>query len=112
MAKEKKESVLQPKGIKKLLKDGGKKLTDDERALLLALATVDADNLSEQEREALDKLKDQVKSYDAEALTQAIEQMVTAKPVEDRKLEWPELKGRRKKRRRRSSKKDPEKESS
>jgi uncharacterized membrane-anchored protein YjiN (DUF445 family) len=109
MAKEKekdtKESVLRPKGIQKLLKDGGKKLTDDERALLLALASVEADNLSEEEREALDKLKEQVKDYDTEALTQAVEHMVTAKPVEERKMEWPELKGRRKKRQRRSSKK-------
>ncbi|MFL7790899.1 MAG: hypothetical protein AB8I69_02070 [Anaerolineae bacterium] len=105
MVKEKKEPVLSPKGIQKLLKGGGKKLTDDERALLLALASVEADNLSEQEREALDKLKGQVKNYDAEALVQAVEHMVTAKPVEERKIEWPELKGRRKKRQRRSSQK-------
>ena len=107
MAKEKetKESVLRPKGIKKLLRDGGKKLTDDERALLLAMASVEADNLSEEEREALEKLKEQVKDYDTEALAQAVEHMVTAKPVEERKMEWPELKGRRKNRQRRSSKK-------
>lgn len=107
MEKEKdtKESVLRPKGVKKLLKDGGKKLTDDERALLLAMASVEADNLSEQELEALDKLKEQVKDYDTEALAQAVEHMVTAKPVEERKMEWPELKKRRKKCRRRSTKK-------
>jgi hypothetical protein len=103
--KDKKESILSSKGIQKLLKDGGKRLTNDERALLLALASVDADSLSEQEREALEKLKDQVEGYDTEALTQAVEHMVTAKPVEERKMEWPELKGRRKKRKRRSSKK-------
>jgi len=91
MAKKKKGSILRPEGVQKLRKGGGKKLTDDERALLLALAEVEADSLSEQEREALDALKGQ--------------HMVKAEPVEERKLEWPELKKRM--RRRRSSKKKP-----
>jgi hypothetical protein len=103
--RKKKRSVLRPGGIQKLLAGGGKKLTDDERALLLALAGVDADSLSEQEREALDKLRAQVKGYDTDELAQAVEHMVKAEPVEGRKLEWPELKGRRT-RRRRAAKKD------
>ncbi len=105
MAKKKKGSILRPEGVQKLLKGGGKKLTDDERALLLALAEVEADSLSEQEREALDALKGQVESYDADELAQAVAHMVKAEPVEERKLEWPELKKRM--RRRRSSKKKP-----
>jgi hypothetical protein len=98
MAKRKRESVLRPEGVQKLLKGGGKRLTDDERALLLALTEVDADDLSEEERAALEKLRTQVKGYDTEELAQAVEHMVTAEPVEGRKMEWPELKDRRKRR--------------
>ena len=106
--RKKKGAILRPEGIQRLLKGGGKKLTDDERALVLALAEVEADSLSEEERAALDKLRAQVKGYDTEELTQAVEHMVKAKPVEGRKLEWPELKG---KRRRRSTKKKPSRKS-
>jgi hypothetical protein len=105
MAKDRPDSILRPEGIQKLLEGGGEKLTDDERALLLAMAEVNAENLSEQEREALDELKAQMKGYDAGALVQAVEHMIKAEPVEGRKLEWPELKSRRKRRRRRPSKK-------
>lgn len=98
MAKRKRESILRPEGVQKLLKGGGKRLTDDERALLLALTEVDAANLSEEERAALEKLRTQVKGYDTEELAQAVEHMVTAEPVEGRKMEWPELKDRRKRR--------------
>jgi uncharacterized membrane-anchored protein YjiN (DUF445 family) len=98
MTKRKKESVLRPEGIKRLLEGGGKRLTDDERALLLALTEVDADNLSEEERAALEKLRTQVKGYDTEKLTQAVEHMVKAEPVAGKKMKWPELKDRRKRR--------------
>jgi hypothetical protein len=94
--KRKKGSILRPEGIQKLLAGGGKKLTDDERALLLALTEVDADSLSDEERDALEKLRAQVKGYDTEDLTRAVEHMVTAKPVAGKKVEWPELKNRRK----------------
>jgi hypothetical protein len=98
MTKRKKESILRPEGIQKLLEGGGKKLTDDERALLLALTEVEADNLSEEERTALEKLKTQVKGYDTKDLAQAVEHMVTAEAVVEKKMEWPELKNRRKRR--------------
>jgi hypothetical protein len=96
--RKKKESILRPEGVQKLLKGGGKKLNDDERALLLALTGVDAGSLSAEEREALEKLKAQVKGYDTEELAQAVEHMLTAESVEGRKMEWPELKDRRKRR--------------
>jgi len=69
-------------------------MTDDERALLLALIGVEAQagqSLTEQDHVALDRLKAQVQDYDADALSQAITHVVTAKPSEGRKLEWPEL---------------------
>jgi hypothetical protein len=99
MAKEKQEPVFNPKGVKKLLKGGGKKLTDDERALLLAMAEVEVDNLSQEEREAVEKLRGQVEGYDPDELSRAVEHMVSAKAKKGRKLKWPELKRRRSRRR-------------
>ena len=98
MTKRKKGSVLSPEGVKKLLEGDGKKLHDDERVLLLALAELEADSLSEEERAALEKLKSQVECYDTKDLAQAVERMVTAEPVAEKKMEWPELKNRRNRR--------------
>jgi hypothetical protein len=105
MAKQKQESVFNPKGVKKLLKGGGKKLTDEERALLVAMAEVEAANLSEDEREAVDKLRAQVEDYDPDELSRAVEHMMSAKAKKGRKLKWPELKRRRPRRRQSSSSK-------
>ncbi len=69
-------------------------MSDDERALLLVLAEVEAEHLTEKERAALEKLKAQVKNYDTEELSRAVAHMVTAKPKEGAKLEWPELRKR------------------
>jgi len=103
MTKDKREKpVFRPGGGRQLLEGGGEDLTDDERALLLALASVDIEaggSLDARDRAALDKLKTQVEHYDAEALARAVKHMVTAKAKEDRKLEWPELKRRPRKRR-------------
>jgi hypothetical protein len=97
-AKGEEKPVFHPGGASRLL-EGEADLTDDERALLLALVGVDTESgrsLGEQERAALDKLKAQVEGYDAEELAQMARYVVTAKSREDRKLEWPELKrGRR-----------------
>ncbi len=91
-----KGQVFNPEGISRLLAEGGgEDLNDDERALLLALIgaeTATGRELSEEERAALDKLKTQVEGYDAEDLTRAVRQMVTAKPRDSRKLKWPKLK--------------------
>lgn len=94
MAKKRKKRVFRPGVTRKLLQSGGN-LSDDERALLLALAQVEADHLTEKERAAMEELKSQVEEYDTEELTRAVEYMVTAKPKEGTKLEWPELKKRR-----------------
>jgi hypothetical protein len=95
---EQEHPIFHPGGARRLL-EGEADLTDDERALLLALVSVDTEagrNLGEKERAALDKLKAQVEGYDADELAQAAKHVVTAKSRADRKLEWPELKrGRR-----------------
>jgi hypothetical protein len=99
MAKQKQETVFNPKGVKKLLRGGGKKLTDEERALIVAMAEVEAANLSEDEREAVEKLRDQVEDYDPDELSRAVEHMMSAKAKKGRKLKWPELKRRPSRRR-------------
>jgi len=89
------KSLLSPNGVRKLLEDGGESLTEDERALLLALLNVDAETggtLTRKDRAAMDELTVRLKDYDAEELTRAVKHLVTAKPRQDRKLEWPELK--------------------
>ena len=97
-----KEPVFRPDEARRLLDDDEQDLTDDERALLLALISVDAEtrgSLNAQERAALGKLKAQVEGYDAEELTQAVKHLVTAQSREGQKLEWPELERGRGKRR-------------
>lgn len=96
MTKEQLENpVLRPDGIRRLLDGGGDDLTDDERALLLALIGVEAEagrSFSEEERAAIDKLESQVEGYDADDLAQAVKHLVTAESRKERELEWPELK--------------------
>jgi hypothetical protein len=93
--KKRAKHVFRPGGARKLLEASGKSLNDDERALLLALAELEAEHLTEKERAALEKLKAQVETYDPEDLARAVEHMIKAKPKEGSKLEWPELKRRR-----------------
>ncbi len=87
------KSVLSPEGAQKLME--GMALTDDERALLLALVSVGAETgqkLEAEEQVAVDKLKAQIECYDIEELTEAVEHLVTAKTQKGREVEWPELK--------------------
>jgi hypothetical protein len=94
--KEKPEgAVFQPGGARRLLEEQGENLTDDERALLLALISVDAEvgkSLGDEGNPALEKLRSQVQDYDPDALAQAAKHVVRAKARKGRKLEWPELK--------------------
>ena len=99
MAKaEHRKPVLSPDRVRKLLKDGGESLTQDERALLLAMLSVDAEtgeSFIEEEHAALDRLMARLEGYDAGELAQAVKHLVTAKSRTNRKLEWPELKRKR-----------------
>jgi hypothetical protein len=97
MAKGKKregEAVFHPDGIRRLLEGGGENLTDDERALLLALVGAETETgraLEERERAALNALAERLEGYDAEELARAVKHMVTAESQEDLKTEWPKL---------------------
>lgn len=88
----KEKHIFRSCAVRKLLEDGGKDLSDDERALMVVLAEVEAERLTEKERAVLEKLKAQVEEYDVEELSRAVTYMVTAEPKEGTKLEWPELK--------------------
>ena len=103
MTEEKKSSIFNPDGVRKLLEEGGgRELNDDERALLLALVGVETEmgsTLSEEELAAVEKLKSQVESYDPEALVQAVKHIVTSQARDGETQEWPELKEERRKHR-------------
>jgi hypothetical protein len=80
-----------------LLEGGIEQLTEEERALLLALVSLEADTgrqLSEQEQEALDEIVAR-SGTDGEKITRAVRHMVEAEPKKGKGLDWSELKGRR-----------------
>ena len=92
---ERERPVFRPGGASQLPEGDEEDMTDDERALLLAMIGVDTEagrSLEESEHAALDRLKAQVEDYDADELARAVKHMVTAKPRGSRKLEWPKLK--------------------
>ena len=93
-----KGSIFSSEGIRRLLEGGAQNLTDDERALLLALIGAEEETgrqLTAEEREAFNRLREQLGSYDADELAQAVKHMVTAQTQAARKTEWPELQRRR-----------------
>jgi uncharacterized membrane protein len=91
------EGILSSEGIRKLLAGGGDALSDEERALLVALIGVELETgrePSEEERAALEALIDQAEGLDVEAITQAVKRAVRAEADEERKADWSNLKDR------------------
>jgi len=79
-----------------LLEGGIEKLDDDERALLLALVSLEAGTgrtLTNEEQAALDKILERT-GMDGEDITRAVKHMVEAKPAKGKKLDWSDLKRR------------------
>ena len=79
-----------------LLEGGIEQLDDEERALLLALVSLEADTgrtLTDEEREALEKILART-GMDGEEIAQAVKHMVEAEPSKDPKLDWSDLKER------------------
>ncbi|MCS6963135.1 HrpJ domain-containing protein [Thermoflexus sp.] len=76
------ESAIPPEGIQRLLE----RLTDlseDERALLLALTQLDQEigrSLSPEEQQLLQRLAASLESYDPEEIRTAIRRMVQSRP--------------------------------
>jgi hypothetical protein len=79
-----------------LLEGGLDELDEGERALLLALANLEADTgrtVTQEEREALDRIAERSEK-DADDIAQAIRHMVEAKATKNRRLDWSALKRR------------------
>jgi hypothetical protein len=79
-----------------LLEGGVDRLDEEERALLLALVSLEADTgreLDKEEKEALDKILERV-GVDGEEIARAVRQMVEAEPKKSPKLDWSALKDR------------------
>ena len=91
------EDTLMVAGKARWLLEGGiDELDNGERALLLALASLDADTgraVTEDERKALDQIAARSEG-DAEEISQAIKHMVEAKVTNNRRLDWSGLKRR------------------
>lgn len=72
-------------------------LDEDQRALLLALAQLEAEigrDLSAEERSAMASLGQQLEGFDPSDLQKAIHQMVNQPADPDRQTSWTELKKR------------------
>lgn len=79
-----------------LLEGGIDELDEGERALLLALANLEADTgrtVTQEEREALDRISERSEA-DAEEIVQAVKHIVEAKATKNRRLDWSALKRR------------------
>lgn len=92
-----KETLMIAGKARWLLEGGAQELSDEERVLLLALAQLEVDSgrqVTEEERAALKRIAASVQSVDAQEISKAIDQMVTAEPKAGRELDWSDLKKR------------------
>jgi hypothetical protein len=85
------EETLFVAGKAKWLLDNARKLTPDQRALLLAVADLEKSTgrkLSKQEREAVDRLAEEQEGYDPGDIEKAVQHMVKAK-AKHQTVDWP-----------------------
>ena len=91
------EDKLMGEGKARWLLEGGiDKLDEEERALLLALVSLEAGtgrNLTEEEQKALDQIITST-GMDGEEIARSVRHMVEAKAATNRKLDWSALKNR------------------
>jgi hypothetical protein len=91
------EEKLMVEGKARWLLEGGvDELDDEERALLLALVSLEADTgrqLTEEEKQALEKIVER-SGVDGEEISRAVKHMVEAKPKKDSGLDWSALKNK------------------
>jgi hypothetical protein len=86
-----KDDSLFAEGKAQWLLENARKLTPDQRALLLALTDLDVaagHQLSPEERAALEELSAQVEGYDAGEIHQAMKHMVEAQ-TKRKVVDWP-----------------------
>lgn len=88
---------LMPQGKARWLIEGGiDELDDEERALLLALVSLEANTgraLTDEEQQALDQIIER-SGAEGEEIAQAVKHMVEAKPKKKQRLDWSALKER------------------
>lgn len=92
---EDKGTLFNPGKARWLQDKGGKQLDEGQKALLLALAQLEADlgrELSDEEKQAVDTLADQMKDSDIDAIKTAVRQMVNKPADPDRQTDWPDIK--------------------
>jgi hypothetical protein len=87
-----KQESLFGAGKAKWLLENARKLSPDQRALLLAMADLDVQAghiITPEDRAALDELAAQAEGYDPSEIERAMKHMVEAKPTHQT-LEWPD----------------------
>ena len=92
--KNQKDNLLNPGKARWLQDQGAKALDEAQKALLLALTQLEKDlgrNLSDEEKNALDSLANQLKEHDIDYIRNAVQQMVTKPADPDRQIDWPEI---------------------
>jgi len=85
------EDTLFVAGKAKWLLENARKLTPDQRALLLAVADLEQNTgrqLSAQEREAIDRLVEAQEGYNPSEIEQAVQYMIKAK-AKRKVVDWP-----------------------
>lgn len=98
-SKDNQNHLFNPGKARWLQEKGAQDLTDNQQALLLALAKLETElgrELSEEETAALEAIAQRLEGYDSEDITTAIRDMVNKPADPKRKTSWPELKKRRK----------------
>lgn len=89
--KDKQEDTLFVAGKAKWLLENARKLTPDQRALLLAVADLEENTgrpLSKQERAAIEQLAETQEGYDPAEIERAVQHMIKAK-TKRKVVDWP-----------------------
>lgn len=95
MTDEKESPVFNPGKADWVQEEGAERLDPDQKALLLALAQLEAElgrGLSEDEVSAVEKLAGELRGFDPGEIKAAVHQMVTEPADPERKVSWPDLK--------------------
>ena len=93
---EKQDTLMVAGKARWLLEGGIDELSEGERALLLALARLEADTgreVTEEEKKALDEMIERSGS-DGDDIARAVKHMVEANATNNRRLDWSALKRR------------------
>lgn len=94
-SKQESESLFNPGKAQWLQEKGGKALDDDQQALLLAMAQLEAKlgrELSAEETAALESLSAHMEGFNAQQIADAVQKMINTPADPKRKTAWPELK--------------------